>query len=65
MEDLERIQRYISRTKMKNSRAYCMRVNDLRLFYRLMDQDAYRAFCLPYEYGRASGYREARAEARA
>ncbi len=68
MSEIEKIQRYIERTKMDKSRRYQMSMNEA---FALSHQ-AYTCGDLPIEmislafhYGQAKGYRAAKAEVRA
>lgn len=67
MSEIERIQRYIERTKIspKAAYAYCLYDTDMRAFFEELDQNWYHAVCLIFNYGQAKGYRAAKAEARA
>lgn len=64
MEVLQSIQDYINHTKVKNAGAYCMCVGELRALHDLSERDLCSAFCLAFDYGRAKGYRAAKAEVR-
>ena len=63
----ERIERYIEKTKLsaKITDNYCLYTSDIGAFLEEMNQDWWRAMCMIFNYGRAKGYRAAKAEARA
>lgn len=65
MQALEKIQRYITETNAStvDNKTYCMYVSEIRALYEMMCRDAYGAMCLIFDYGRAKGYRAAKAEA--
>ena len=66
MNEIEAIQRYIAETNIstRNIEASCMYVSEMRALYREMQQDAYNAMSLIFNYGRAKGYRAAKVEAK-
>jgi len=66
MSEIEKIQRYIKRTGGKFQRETYYRMNLQELFglSKILEEDTTGAICLAFDYGRAKGYREAKAEAR-
>ena len=62
----ERIERYIARTPIskREDTNYCMHVYEIRALWELMEQDPYHTICMIFSYGRAKGYRAAKAEVR-
>jgi len=62
----KRIERYIAQTPIseRDEINYCIRVSEIRALYELMEQDWYHAICMIFSYGRAKGYRAAKAEAK-
>lgn len=63
MSEIESIQRYIDRTNMKHDLdGYSMRHDDI--FALLSSRDMGFAVIMAFEYGKAKGYRAAKAEAR-
>lgn len=60
----ERIERYIQRTKFKsNAKNYGMRTSEWLALCRMIDTA--KALGLAFQYGKAKGYRAAKAERRA
>lgn len=64
MNEVEKIQDYIDRTKIKRPKAYTWSLQELSALYSLAERDPYESFRLAFNYGRAKGYRAAKAEAR-
>ncbi len=65
MSEIEKIQRYIDRTKMDKSRRYQMNITEM---FELADAALVTPvdiICVAFDYGRAKGYRAAKAEVRA
>ncbi|MDE6903329.1 MAG: hypothetical protein K2P22_11395 [Lachnospiraceae bacterium] len=68
MREIEKIKRYIERTKMgiKNPIQYAMNVAEtLELLNMAQIDNPFGAISLAFNYGRAKGYRAAKAEGRA
>lgn len=67
MNEIEKINRYIARTNMKLAitSPYHMNLKELFGLSDIAGEDAGRAICMAFEYGRAKGYRAAKAEGRA
>lgn len=68
MSELEKMQRYIDRTKpgIKNPIQYTMNVAEtLELLNMAQIDNPFEAISLAFNYGRAKGYRAAKAEGRA
>ena len=61
MSHIEEMQRYISRTKVKNRDRYCMVLADLCALYDLTAVDPFGALCLAFDYGQAKGQRALKA----
>ena len=61
MSEIEKIERYISNTKIKTTKAGAS-VEDIIAIANGMD--IFRAVSLAFMYGRAKGYRAAKTEAR-
>ena len=64
MSRIEKMEKYIARTKKPNAR-YDLYYWDIDAIYHLMEQNQVQAISLAFTYGRAKGYRAARKEARA
>ena len=63
MSELERIRKYIDRTKCRDGK-YDATISEINLFAQLcMEGQPVRAVMLAFNYGRAKGYRKARKEA--
>ncbi|MEY8385962.1 hypothetical protein AALC17_01555 [Oscillospiraceae bacterium 38-13] len=61
MSEIEKMKRYIERTNIKdNSDAFCMRSRDVVTLLTYGGQAD--AIMLAFDYGRAKGYRAAKAE---
>jgi hypothetical protein len=62
----ERIERYIENTKLspKITDGYCLYYSEVVAFYEEMGKDWFGAIGIIFSYGRAKGYRAAKAEAR-
>lgn len=63
MTEIERIQSYIKKTKTTNSR-YSLCFSETRAIRDVASKDLLEAICTAFDYGRAKGYREAKAEVR-
>lgn len=62
MTELEKIKRYIQNTKLNHiNTSYYIRVREMKAFGQC---DLFYAIGLAFEYGRAKGYRAAKAETR-
>lgn len=57
------IERYIENTKIspKTSDAYCLNNVDMCVFYEELMRDWFHGMCMIFAYGRAKGYRAAKA----
>jgi len=64
MSEIEKIKRYIERTNMPSdpTDAYCFRLRELNEIEKEAQTDMFNALCLLFEYGKAKGYRAAKAE---
>lgn len=58
MTELEKIQRYIDRTRLsrETKENYCMFFSDMRVLYEEINKDGFGGLCLAFDYGRAKGY---------
>ena len=66
MSNIEKIRRYIELTDVKDGDKYSMRLSDICAIYELINAGTeYGAIAIAFDYGRAKGYRMARAEAKA
>lgn len=64
MSEIEKMQRYIERTHIKDERdAFCMRSRQIKTI--LAEAGLVEAIILAFDYGKAKGYRAAKAERRA
>ena len=65
MSELERIRKYIDKTKCRDDR-YDVTISEINLLARFsVDGHPVEAVILAFDYGRAKGYRAARKEVRA
>lgn len=64
MSEIEKMQRYIKRTKMNKNDRYQMNVAEMLDLSRATRETPVDAVCLAFEYGKAKGYRAAEAERR-
>ncbi len=62
MSEMEKIQRYIKNTKIKNRGRYCMRYCESADLYAFSRTDLFGALCLAFDYGMAKGFRAAKVE---
>ena len=62
MKELERINRYIERTKLDPLPAYHLRLNEGFALADAARVSPVSTICLAFEYGMAKGYRAAKAE---
>lgn len=63
MSEIEKIQRYIARSKkFPMGTPYQMNLLEMFILADMSTKNATDAVCLAFEYGRAKGYRAARAE---
>lgn len=60
MSEIEKIQRYIENTKIKNRGMYCMRYCEAAGLHTFSRTDLFGALCLAFDYGMAKGYRAAK-----
>ncbi len=67
MTEIEKMKRYIERAKVpeQSSSAYDILLGELHAMGNFAHSDLYSALLLLFEYGRAKGYRAAKAERRA
>lgn len=69
MSEIEKIQRYIDRTKAKDKDRYSMNFKEMMaLAHKVRDTngtESLEAIVTAFEYGKAKGYRAAKAEVRA
>jgi len=63
VEKLEKIQNYISNTRVVPDR-YNLRDSEMQELVRLTLQEPYSAISLSFHYGQAKGYRAAKREVR-
>ena len=65
MSELERIRKYIDKTKCRDDR-YDVTISEINLLARFsVDGHPVEAVILAFDYGRAKGYRKAQKETRA
>ena len=62
MTTLEKMERYISRTKMKNFIHYELCYDEMDVLYTLVMRSAWDGIRLAYIFGASKGYRAAKAE---
>lgn len=63
MSEIEKIQRYIERTtKFPDGTPYQMNLQELFGLSHMSEGDVVGAICLAFDYGRAKGYRAAKAK---
>lgn len=67
MTEIEKMQRYIKRTGLPSDPhdKFCFCLGEMDEVWKLSQVDMFRALCLLFEYGKAKGYRAAKAERRA
>lgn len=65
MDTIQTIIAYIRRSKIRNAKRYQMNLYELMELNKLGHTSPQEALCIAYDYGRAKGYRAAKAEARA
>lgn len=67
MSELEKMERYISRTKIdpKARELYTMRMSEIHALHDHPGFGLYEIICTAFDYGMAKGYRMAKKEARA
>lgn len=65
MTEIEKMKKYIERTKLNKSPSYQMSVCEILSLSHATAETPTDAVCLAFEYGRAKGYRAAKAEGRA
>ncbi len=64
MSEIEKIQKYIERTKMGDRNGYCMKCGEMLELASVTDKKPVDAVVLAFNYGMAKGYRMAKSEAR-
>ena len=64
MSEIEKIQRYIERTRMseKTAHSYAIGSAEIGVFLNELERDWFGTICTIYNYGRAKGYRASKAE---
>lgn len=62
MNEIDRMQKYIDATEIKNSSRYDISVSNINAIYEMAQGDFFKALCLIFQYGRARGYRAAEKE---
>ena len=67
MREIEKMRRYIERTKMGRADNYCLVFGEaVELLHTATDANSmFEIIALAYDYGKAKGYRAAKAERRA
>lgn len=65
MSEIEKMKRYIERTKMGNTASYQMRLRETMELAHASAETPVDIVCLAFEYGMAKGYRAAKSEVRA
>lgn len=67
MSEIEKIRRYIERTKMSRADNYCLVYGEaVELLHTAADTNSmFEIIALAFNYGKAKGYRAAKAERRA
>ncbi len=67
MSEIEKMKRYIERTKMGRDPKdnYCFCLGEMEEVRKYAQSDMFGALCFLFEYGKAKGYRAAKAERRA
>lgn len=67
MSEIEKMKRYIDRTKLPGDQKdkYCVYLGEIKEMCEYAQSDMFGALCFLFEYGRAKGYRAAKAEGRA
>lgn len=63
MSEIEKMQRYIDRTKLKNDK-YAIMGSEITELFRLTATMPYDAIVMAFNYGKAKGYRAAKAQVR-
>lgn len=63
MSEIEKMQRYIDRTKF-NSHDYSMRCREVDALFALSNVALYDTIVMAFNYGKAKGYRAAKAQVR-
>ena len=64
MSEIEKIQRYIERTRFPQNDYYCLSCQEIEAFHWEISRGSFRAMLTLFDYGRAKGYRMAKAEVR-
>lgn len=63
MSEIEKIQRYIERTRFPQKDYYYLSYQEIEVFYQEFYRDSFRTMLTLFDYGRAKGLRAARREA--
>lgn len=61
MSEIEKMERYISNTSIRNEKQYTMGMVECAAVREVLACDPYTAITLAFRYGRAKGYRAAKA----
>lgn len=66
MSEIEKIKKYVAETEINPDaiKQYTIYLSDIQAFYEAVQIDSYKTIMAIFEYGRAKGYRAAKAEAR-
>lgn len=64
MSEIEKMKRYIERTKMEADNSYQMNIREMLDLANATVETPVEIVCLAFEYGKAKGYRAAKAEGR-
>ena len=64
MNEREQFNRYIERTKQANGKFYQMNLAEMFAMAQVAQEAPGNMICLAFNYGKAKGYRAARAEAK-
>lgn len=67
MSEIEKMKLYIERTPIgeKTAHNYAIGSTEIGAFFDEIKRDQFNAICMAYNYGRAKGYRAAKAKVRA
>ena len=64
MSDIEKMRRYIERTKMSKNNSYQMNMTEALDLAHATEETPIDIVCLAFDYGKAKGYRAAKVEGR-
>lgn len=62
MSEIEKIQRYIERTRFPQKDYYYLSYQEIEMFHQELFRDSFRTMLTLFNYGRAKGYRMAKSE---